>query len=173
VPLVGLVAASVAGVPWVADLSAWISDGETYLAAHLGLVAGTLALQVAAACALAWGAAAVLHGRGGGHLAAHGLWFQMFRHRCPAGARPWVHVSTEDGTEFWGYVGDYSNEDGEERALTVVGPKLAMRAAGATDRELLPDWYAVAVSDARIRWLRLAYVDDVSGETVPGRVFPD
>ncbi len=160
--ITGLYALGRVNGDWFIDPTAWAIEGTGYLQRNLGLVARSLLTELALAMTLAVVVDRFLRRRAPGRITGSSdLWFQVFRVRRPGGSTPWVHVKLDDGSELWGYVGDYTaGRKLDERELTIVGPKLSMKASSAAEDTALDEWSSVYLRGQRVTWMKVTYVAD-------------
>jgi hypothetical protein len=153
---------------WMPDPGLWLEQGHRYAIANYRLIARTLLLEIFIACTFALLVERLFLLGARGDIVPGSIWFHMLRRKRPSGAKPWLHVRLKDETEFWGYLGAYSTEDKiENREITLIGPKHAMKTKGSNTPTFLTEWAGVAISAEQISFLRITYKDNQTGVVVP------
>lgn len=158
------------GVPWIVDAGAWLKQGSAYAADHLGEMTFTLGVFLVVALALAWLADRLLRPPGPRTVNRPvTIWYSLFHLHLPPAARAWVHVRLKsDGTEMWGYVGDFSTSLSDEDPQIVLQRPLAYRRAEDYKKTYLPDWPFITIHGDDIAWMKVRYYTADSAK--PGRV---
>ena len=84
----------------------------------------------------------------------------------PKGSRAWAHAQLENGTSFYGYVRSYTPSGPlAERELVLEGE--AMTCENDEGSKVIgEDWRRVVIPGANITYLRVTYLDAVTGEPV-------
>lgn len=147
---------------WMPDPGAWLRTGEGYFVAHYRLVVRAALVEVALACGLALLADQVVRwiSPGQGQVSKTSVWFRVLRVERPRGKVPWAHVHLKSGADYYGFVGWYSAETAQaDREMSLIGPDLQYRAAGAQDaRTLSPGWQCVVVAATEIEYMKVDYL---------------
>lgn len=167
-----LAVAQYLGATWVVDSGRWLTDGQAYVSTHLGQVTATVLVFVGISLALSLVADWVLRRSAPGRIVPGSVWFSLFRQHRPDGATPWVHLRLkEDGTEVWGFVGDYTPDQKlENRELVLEQPRLQYRRSGQDRNTMLPAWSFISVRGEDIAWMKVQYIQDAPpGAVVPAR----
>jgi uncharacterized protein DUF6338 len=165
------------GAAAIVDPKAWAQQGSKYFTDHFYLVVGDALVVFAVSLLLSLGVAklSAKTRRNSGALAKQSLWHQAFRDDAPDGTLAWVHVELTDGSAFFGYV--RANTEGEEvdkREITLTGARLSHRPAPDSNGVSQPvkvigdRWSHVIVRSSEIRYLRVQYIDDRTGEVNSG-----
>jgi len=147
----------------------WLTRGEAYAREHLTLIVVSVAVELAIACALAWGFEALFaHRRGeAATVQQRSAWAQALRTDRPAGSRAWAHAQLENGTSFYGYVRSYTPSGPlTERELVLEGEALTCEKDEET-KVIGEDWRRVVIPASKITYLRVTYLDAATGETLP------
>lgn len=157
--------------PVVVDPRQWLRTGQAYFEENFYLVLGNVVAELALAFLLAVGADRVLRWRwrqDSGNLVKHSLWHQAFQSDKPAGAQPWVHVALTDGSSFFGFVrGSTVLAETDDREIALEGHRLTRHVGpGRKPAVIGSRWEFVIIRAAEIRYLRVQYVDDVTGNVV-------
>lgn len=171
--LVVLALFRVLGATWLADPGQWLTGGQAYVATNLGAVVGSLLMFVAVALGLSLLTDWIFRRSAPGRIVPGSIWFSLFRQHRPEGATPWVHLRLkEDGTELWGFVGDYTPDQRlDHRELVLEQPRLQYRRPGADSNTMLSSWSFITVRGEDIAWLKVQYVENGAG-TGPPKVVP-
>ncbi|GGM99654.1 hypothetical protein GCM10009721_28360 [Terrabacter tumescens] len=166
-----LAVAQALGATWVVDSSRWLTDGQAYVSAHLGQVTASVLVFVGVSLGLSLLADWLLRRSAPGRIVPGSVWFALFRQHRPDGATPWVHLRLKDGTELWGFVGDYTPDQKlENRELVLEQPRLQYRRPGQDQNVMLPTWSFVSVRGEDIAWMKVQYIEDgPRGGVVPAR----
>lgn len=153
---------------WVAQPATWLRDGNSYLAENLADVAGSIVVAVGLALAYAVIIDSIARNAAGARIVPGSVWFSLFREHRPAQATPWLHIRLVDGTEVWGYVGDYTPDQKlENRELVIEGPELQYRRPSAKQNTMLPKWSFISVRGESISWMKVQYISNDSKDGDP------
>ena len=149
------------GVPWLVDASRWLTEGEAYVARQMGRVTATVLAFVSISLGLSLLTDWLLRRSAPGRIVPGSVWFSLFREHRPDGSTPWVHLRLkDDGTEIWGFIGDYTPDQKlENRELILEQPRLQYRRPGG-DTTLLPSWAFITVRGEEIAWMKVQYIED-------------
>jgi hypothetical protein len=155
-------------VGWRLFLSpaAWLAAGEAYARDHLTLIVVSVAVELALACAFAIGYDVLLARRRGeaATVQQRSAWAQALRADRPRGTRAWAHAQLENGTSFYGYVRSYTPSGPlAERELVLEGEALSCETGSGT-KVIGEDWRRVVIPGSKITYLRVTYLDAVTGE---------
>lgn len=146
---------------WIIDPAQWLREGQAYPQNNLFLVAATLILVMAVSTLFALVVDWFFRRSVPGRIVPGSIWYSVFRHHRPEGAKPWVHLRLSDDTEVWGFAGDYTPDHSlENRELLVEGPKLQYRRKGKDVNTLLTNWSFLSVRGDEITWMKVQYVKD-------------
>lgn len=164
--------ASLAGWRLFLSPSAWLAGGEVYAREHLTLIVVSVAVELALACASAIGYDVLLARRRGERATVQqrSAWAQALRVDRPRGTRAWAHALLENGTSFYGYVRSYTPSGPlAERELVLEGDALTFE-DDSGQKVIGEDWRRVVIPGSKITYLRVTYLDAVTGDplTSPG-----
>jgi len=158
--------ASLGGLRLFVGPADWLTRGEVYAREHLTLIVVSVAVELALACALAT-AFETFFARRRGEAATvqqRSAWAQALRADRPRGTRAWAHAQLENGTSFYGYVRSYTPSGPlAERELVLEGEALSCETDSGT-KVIGEDWRRVVIPGSKITYLRVTYLDAVTGE---------
>jgi hypothetical protein len=166
VSLLVLTAVQATGARLFVSPADWLTRGEAYAREHLTLIVVSVAVELALACALATGFEAFFARRRGeaATVQQRSAWAQALRTDRPEGSRAWAHAQLENGTSFYGYVRSYTPSGPlAERELVLEGEALTCENDQGT-KVIGEDWRRVVIPGAKITYLRVTYLDAVTGE---------
>jgi hypothetical protein len=142
---------------------------------HVVLIASSVVAELVLACLLALAFDTVLarRRRQPRSLGKQSAWVKVFREDRPPNALCWVHVMLEDGNSFFGFLRSYDAAgDPENREIVLEGVKMTYvgePVAGGEARKTTvigQDWERVVIPGSRIKYLRVQYLDALTGERV-------
>lgn len=156
------------------DLQALVAKPD-YAKQNVALVAYSAVAELALACLLALAVDLVLARRRQqpSSVGRQSAWVRVFRDDRPRNAVCWVHVMLEDGSSFFGFLRSYDAAgDPDKREIVLEGVKLTyvgVPVSGGEDvqtKVIGQDWERVVIPSARIKYLRVQYLDAETGERV-------
>lgn len=140
------------------DLAAWIDKGNSYLESHLWLVATSIMVEVALACAIAGLAAYTIDKikpRTGSSIVKTSVWYQLFQGDLPKDKVAWALAELSDGTLIWGFVDFYTaGQSTDERDISFKGPGLTVQRK-ASEKEEQDYWKYVVVKSSDILMIKI------------------
>lgn len=144
----------------LADIPAWLTDGEKYAASNLGLVVWTVAAEVAIAASLAvvtaLGIDKLRLDRGG--ISKSSIWHKHFAADLPAGLAPWLKLTLEDGTQAWGWLDYYTVDKAlADREISLKGPGLAIQGPDQVERVEMSHTDYLQVRGSTIRFMQVMH----------------
>ncbi|MFJ8963697.1 DUF6338 family protein [Lentzea sp. NPDC102401] len=157
-----------------ADLTALVAKPD-YVKQNVALLGYSAVAELVLACLLALAFDAVLarRRRQPRSLGRQSAWFKVFREDRPANALCWVHVMLEDGSSFFGFLRSYDAAgDPDTREIVLEGTKLTYVGEPVTGGDekkttvIGRDWERVVIPGARIRFMRVQYLDAETGARV-------
>lgn len=156
------------------DLQALVAKPD-YAKQNVALIAYSAVAELALACLLALAVDLVLARRRQqtSSVGRQSAWVRVFREDRPKNAVCWVHVMLEDGSSFFGFLRSYDAAgDPDKREIVLEGVKLTyvgVPVSGGEDvqtKVIGQDWERVVIPSARIKYLRVQYLDAETGERV-------
>ncbi|MFS8102028.1 DUF6338 family protein [Lentzea alba] len=156
------------------DLQALVAKPD-YAKQNVALIAYSAVAELALACLLALAVDLVLARRRQqpSSVGRQSAWVKVFREDRPHNAVCWVHVMLEDGNSFFGFLRSYDAAgDPDKREIVLEGVKLTyvgVPVSGGEDvqtKVIGQDWERVVIPSARIKYLRVQYLDAETGERV-------
>ncbi|MEU4740089.1 DUF6338 family protein [Actinosynnema sp. NPDC023658] len=175
---VGAAVRALFGVDVVVDLDRLVDGGAAYVRAHLPLVLTSVVAELVLACAAAAALDQLLARRRREitSVQQQTAWHQVFRRDRPAGSVPWVHVHLVDGTSFFGFLRSHTASGvPEEREIVLEGVSMTylgkpLDGEDAHVEDVIGErWARVVIPSAQIKYLRVQYRDQESGQLVDTR----
>ncbi|WP_330271081.1 DUF6338 family protein [Lentzea sp. NBC_00516] len=157
-----------------ADLNAVVAKPD-YVKQNVALLGYSAVAELVLACLLALAFDAVLarRRRQPRSLGKQSAWVKVFREDRPPNALCWVHVMLEDGSSFFGFLRSYDAAgDPDTREIVLEGTKLTYVGEPVTGGDekkttvIGRDWERVVIPGARIRFMRVQYLDAETGTRV-------
>ncbi len=183
--LLGVRAAAAKWFGWklLADPVALVAK-PGYAEQNVALVGWSAAAELVLACVLAWAFDLVLarRRRQRRSVGKQTAWVKVFREDRPENTVCRVHVMLDDGNSFFGFLRSYDAVgDPDKREIVLEGTKLTYIGEPVTGGDekkttvIGRDWERVVISGARIKFLRVQYLDAETGERVDSdrRPVPD
>jgi Family of unknown function (DUF6338) len=135
-----LIIGCLADATGLADVRAFVSHPHTYLARHPLKILWLVALSLALAYGIAWGAALLVHRKDATIRPAGSAWSEVLTDRCPPGHGVRVTAELRDGRKVQGTYGGMTLGADENRELYLRGP---MRQLVGSRQTSLPDAFLV------------------------------
>jgi hypothetical protein len=151
------------------DMSAWASEGLSYVIEQPWRVAAFLGAWAVLAVGGAIGAALVLFRRSTARIDPNTTaWYELFRKRVPRDSYPMASVLLDDGSSYAGEVVYYdANILPAEREL-ILGPPLWYRTSDESELAPLPrehHWQRAVIAAPRIRAMWVRYPKRAEGSS--------
>jgi hypothetical protein len=174
--LLGVHAATAKWFGWrlFADPVALVAKPD-YVKQNVALIGWSAVAELVLACALAWAFDLVLarRRRERRSMGKQSAWVKVFREDRPENTACWVHVMLDDGNSFFGFLRSYDAVgDPDKREIVLEGTRLTYIGEPVTGGDekkttvIGRDWERVVISGARIRFMRVQYLDAETGDRV-------
>ena len=148
--------------PWaLVDAGTWLSQGTTYAASHVGLVARSAVYEVVLACVYACAAYMVVtkvSARKKTKIIKNDVWYQTLIEDAPKDHVAWVLVKLSDGSALWGHVDLVTvGSSVDDVQLSLKGPKLTLREGPSGAKQEQNYWKRTLVPASDVSLMKVTY----------------